>query len=120
MNKKTIIYVVIAVLFLGLIGAVVYKKLHNSAESAKQNSAYSTSAEYTASIDYSCKKSADCEIKDVHNCCGEYLQCVNKKAKTDPDFITKACVKEEIGSICGAPAINQCDCVDKKCVGVQK
>lgn len=117
MNKKAIIYIVVAVIFLGLIGAIVYKKLYKS---ATQTTEYSTSAEYTASIDYSCKKSSDCEIKDVHNCCGEYRQCVNKKAKVDPEFIEKACTKEKIGSICGAPAINQCDCVDKKCVGFQK
>ena len=117
MNKKTITYVIIVVVILGLIGAVVYKKFHNP---STKSAAYTTSAEYIASIDYSCKKSTDCVIKDVHNCCGEYRQCVNKNVKVDPDFITKACAKEGIGSICGAPAINQCDCVDKKCVGVQK
>ena len=120
MNKKTITYVIIIVIFLGLVGAVVYKKIHNSATSTKQNGTYSTSAEYSASIDYSCKKSSDCAIKDVHNCCGEYIQCVNKNAKVDPDFITKACAKEGIGSICGAPAISQCNCVNNKCEGVQK
>ena len=117
MNKKTITYVVIVVIFLGLIGAVIYKKVNGS---ITKKSAYSTSAEYSASIDYSCKKSSDCAIKDVHNCCGEYIQCVNKSAKVDPDFITKACAKEGIGSICGAPAINQCNCVDNKCEGTQK
>jgi hypothetical protein len=117
MNKKVIAYIIIVIVFLGVISLFTYKKFYNP---VSKQVAYTTSAEYTASIDYSCKKSSDCEIKDVHNCCGEYRQCVNKKAKTDPDFITKACAKEGIGSICGAPVINQCDCVDKKCVGVQK
>jgi len=122
MNKKTIVYFIVAVVFLGLIGAVIYKKVHNPATSAsaKKTVTYSTSAEYAASIDYSCKKSSDCAIKDVHNCCGAYLQCVNNNAKVDPEFIEKACAKEGIGSICGAPAISQCNCVNNKCEGVKK
>lgn len=117
MNKKTIPYFIVAALFLVLVGTIVYKKAH---QPVPQAPAYTTSTEYLNSIDYSCKKSSDCEIKDVHNCCDKYFECVNKKAKVDPEFIVKACAQEGIGSKCGSPDINQCDCVDKKCVGVKK
>ena len=115
MSKKIIAVVVLVIIILGVVGFFAYKY-----KMAHQKPVYTTSAEYTASIDYSCKKAADCAIKDVHNCCGEYVQCVNKKAKVDPQFITNACAKEGIGSICGAPAIGSCDCVDQKCVGIKK
>lgn len=113
-TAKTTIYIITSVILLSIIVTIIYKKTHNSAAIA-----YTTSTEYAESINYSCKKSSDCEIKDVHNCCGEYSQCVNKKAKVDPAFIEEACRKERIGSICGAAAINQCECVNNRCAGVQ-
>lgn len=71
---------------------------------------------YYEGIDYSCSADADCDIKDVHNCCGYFPKCVNKNAKTDPDYVRKAC-GEGLASVCGFPAIDGCKCAEKKCSG---
>ncbi len=45
----------------------------------------------TESVDYSCKTSADCAVKDVGNCCGQYPACVNKSSRTFPDQVRAQC-----------------------------
>lgn len=74
--------------------------------------------EYYASIDYSCNTDSDCEIKDVHNCCGFYPECTNKNAITDPDKVREFCASEGLSSVCGFPTIYACDCVQNKCKGI--
>jgi len=72
--------------------------------------------EYYASIDYSCQADSDCEVKDVHNCCGYFPACANINSNTNPDFVRSACEKEGLGSVCGFPAINNgCKCEDNTC-----
>lgn len=78
---------------------------------------YSTLEEYKNSINYSCKKNTDCEIKNVSNCCGGYPECVNKNSIADPDFVKKACIDEKLGGICGFPSIENCRCNNNKCEG---
>lgn len=78
---------------------------------------YSTLKEYENSINYQCTKNSDCDIKDVHNCCGGYPKCVNKRAKVDPDFVRNSCKKEGLMSVCGFPTINSCICNNGKCEG---
>lgn len=72
---------------------------------------------YYSSIDYSCKTDADCEIKNVANCCGQYPQCVNKNAKTDTELVRTLCAKEGAASICGFPSISSCECLNNRCEG---
>ncbi|HPX93963.1 MAG TPA: hypothetical protein PLF30_00125 [Candidatus Moranbacteria bacterium] len=112
MAKRTI-YPILTFVIIGLAGFLYAQNVY------RQNKAmggdYTTTTEYNASIDYSCKKDSDCVVKDVHNCCGEYLRCANKDAKVDGDFVEKACAKEGIGSLCGYPEIKGCKCADGIC-----
>jgi len=66
-------------------------------------------SEIKTSIDFSCQKDSDCQIKDVGNQCGYYPMCVNK------DFIPQS--PELDSMICGFPSINQCRCLKNKCQG---
>jgi hypothetical protein len=69
-----------------------------------------------------CNTDSDCEIKDVHNCCGYYPQCVNKDFIPDIEAVIKECKKLEesgISSICGFPEIAYCVCVDNSCEGLE-
>ncbi len=70
---------------------------------------------YESSIIRSCQTDADCTIKDVHNCCGYYPACVNREAKTDPDYVRRLCENEQMGGICGFPEISGCRCINKLC-----
>ncbi|MEK6894790.1 MAG: hypothetical protein AABX10_04980 [Nanoarchaeota archaeon] len=81
----------------------------------ESNATYETFQEYYSSIDFSCNTDSDCEIKDIHNCCGYYPGCANKNAKTDPDFVRKFCSENGFSSVCGWPSIQSCKCVSNKC-----
>lgn len=111
-TKKTI-YPILVFVLIGLGGFLFAQNVYKQNKAMGSN--YTTTTEYDASIDYSCKKDSDCLVKDVHNCCGEYLKCVNKNAKVDGVFVEKACAKEGIGSLCGHPEIKGCKCVDGIC-----
>ena len=62
-----------------------------------------------------CSADADCAVKNVGNCCGEYLQCVNVAHTPDPAGVKAACEREGRSSICGSPDIAGCRCVDGQC-----
>jgi hypothetical protein len=62
-----------------------------------------------------CAVDADCAVKNVGNCCGEYLQCVNVAHMPDPAGVKAACEREGRSSICGSPDIAGCQCVDGHC-----
>ena len=66
-------------------------------------------------IDRSCKTNADCEVKNVGNCCGYYPQCVNVNSPTDPEQVKADCAREGRSSVCGFPSIDQCQCVEGQC-----
>ncbi len=66
-------------------------------------------------VSRSCKTSADCEVKNVGNCCGAYPACVNKDSPTFPDRVKAQCGKEHRMGVCGFPVINGCSCVAGKC-----
>ena len=67
-------------------------------------------------VDYTCKTSADCAVKNVGNCCGQYPACVNKGSRTFPDQVRAQCARERM-DVCGFPAIHGCECVAGKCEG---
>ncbi len=62
-----------------------------------------------------CRVDADCTVKNVGNCCGEYLQCVNVAHVPDPAGVKAACEREGRSSICGSPDIAGCRCIDGQC-----
>lgn len=70
------------------------------------------------SVDHSCRTSADCEVKDVGNCCGYYPGCVNKDSPTFPEQVKADCGKDGMSSICGFPSISSCDCVEGRCAAI--
>ena len=71
--------------------------------------------DYYSTMDYSCEQESDCRILDVHNCCGQYLQCVNKNARTDAAMVEKLCKAEGAASICGFEEVTACKCSNSRC-----
>ncbi len=69
-------------------------------------------------VDYSCKTSSDCKIKDVGSCCGYRPACVNKDSQTYPAQVKAQCSKDGMAGICGFPSISSCTCTNNKCEGV--
>jgi len=72
-------------------------------------------AKPTETVDYSCKIDADCEVKDVGNCCGYYPACVNRGSATFPDRVKAECAKKGTMGVCGFPDIKGCSCVEGRC-----
>jgi len=69
-------------------------------------------------VDYSCTVDADCAVKDVGNCCGNYPACVNKDSPTFPEQVRADCAKNDMSSVCGWADISACGCVDGRCASV--
>ncbi len=69
-------------------------------------------------VDFSCKTSSDCKIKDVGSCCGYRPACVNKDSRTFPAEVKAQCGNEGMSGICGFPSISSCTCSNNKCEGV--
>lgn len=68
-------------------------------------------------VDTSCTRDADCTIKNVGNCCGQYPACVNVNSPTDPEGVQAQCAREGLMSVCGFPSISACQCVAGECRG---
>jgi hypothetical protein len=66
-------------------------------------------------VGYSCKTDADCEVKNVGNCCGYYPACVNRGSATFPDRVKAECAKKGTMGVCGFPDIKGCSCVEGRC-----
>lgn len=69
----------------------------------------------TVKVDTSCRTSADCTVKNVGNCCGEYPACVNVDSPTDPAGVQARCAAKGMASVCGFPVISGCQCVAGQC-----
>jgi hypothetical protein len=69
-----------------------------------------------ATVDSSCRTSADCAVKDVGNCCGAMPACVNKDSPTDPAAVQAQCQARGMMGICGFRAISACQCDNGQCV----
>jgi len=68
--------------------------------------------------DRSCQVDADCEVRNVGNCCGHYPACVNRDSPTFPERVREACEREGRMAICGFPDIAGCRCVEQRCENV--
>ena len=66
-------------------------------------------------VDYTCRTDADCEVKNVGNCCGYYPACVNRESPTFPDRVKAECAKKGAMGVCGFPDIKGCACVEGRC-----
>jgi hypothetical protein len=65
--------------------------------------------------DRTCKVDADCQVKDVGNCCGAYPECVNKDAAVDPKSVKAQCAREHRMGMCHVMAVGGCSCVQGQC-----
>ncbi|MDQ3206896.1 MAG: hypothetical protein M3Q40_10435 [Pseudomonadota bacterium] len=68
-------------------------------------------------VDFSCRTSDDCAIKDIGSCCGARPACVNAGSPADPEAVQAACAESGMVSTCGFPAISSCQCVQGTCEG---
>ena len=66
-------------------------------------------------VDYACKSSADCAVKNVGNCCGAMPACVNKNSPTDPQGVQAQCAASGRMGICGFADVTACQCVSGRC-----
>jgi hypothetical protein len=66
-------------------------------------------------VDRSCRRDADCAVKDVGNCCGAAPACVNVDSPTDPQGVAAQCRASGRMSICGFRQITSCQCVAGQC-----
>ncbi len=66
-------------------------------------------------LDFSCKVDADCAVKNVGNCCGQFPACVNRDSPTDPEGVQAECAKSGMMSVCGWAEISACTCNQGKC-----
>lgn len=68
-----------------------------------------------AQVDRACKVDADCEVKNVGNCCGYFPACVNRASPTFPEQVRARCEAEGTLSVCGFEEIRGCRCVEGRC-----
>lgn len=66
-------------------------------------------------LDASCRVDADCEVKNVGNCCGYQPACLNRNARPDPDAVMAHCAQSGMASVCGFQDIQACACVRNRC-----
>jgi hypothetical protein len=66
-------------------------------------------------VDTSCRTDADCTVKNVGNCCGQYPACVNVDSPTDPKGVQARCAQSGMAAVCGFPEISGCSCVKGSC-----
>ena len=66
-------------------------------------------------VDYGCKTSADCAVKNVGNCCGAMPACVNKNSPTDPQGVQTQCAASGRMGVCGFADVTACQCVSGRC-----
>lgn len=71
-------------------------------------------------VDYACTTDADCEVKNVGNCCGYYPACVNRESPTFPDRVKAECAKKAMMGVCGFPEIKGCSCVEGRCAAADE
>ena len=82
------------------------------------HSASASSASDPSAPSRACKVDADCEVKNVGNCCGAHRTCVNKDAVTDPNAVRAQCEREHRASVCNMEAIGGCSCVHGQCSNI--
>ncbi len=115
MSKKIIFLVLAVLVILTVIFSfyVYFSRIKNIGS----NKSYSTLKEYREGLNYSCNFNFECKIKDIHDCCGYYPECVNSNAKVDPDFVDRICGKEV--RLCPLGVFTSdttsCKCINKKC-----
>ena len=90
----------------------------DAASPVAREAASSASKGAPGTVDFSCTTDAECTVKNVGNCCGEYPACVNVDSPTFPEQVKAQCAAEGMSSICGYPSISSCQCVDNRCEGV--
>ncbi|MBS0463889.1 MAG: hypothetical protein JSS03_02760 [Proteobacteria bacterium] len=65
--------------------------------------------------DRRCTVDADCQVKNVGNCCGAFPMCVNKDAPVDAQAVKAQCAREHRFGMCHVVAVRGCSCVHGQC-----
>ncbi|MBK6725869.1 MAG: hypothetical protein IPG63_01195 [Xanthomonadales bacterium] len=63
-----------------------------------------------------CETDAQCTVKNVGNCCGEFLACVHVDQAVDVAAVKRRCESEGLSSVCGQRDIAGCRCDAGQCV----
>ena len=109
----------LAMLMLGLLAACATPQAATPdatvAESKTAAESQATPEAASGEVDYSCATDADCEVKNVGNCCGYYPACVNRDSETFPEQVKAACAAEGRMSVCGFEEISSCQCRAGRC-----
>eukprot|EP00587_Corethron_hystrix_P010537 CAMPEP_0113301770 /NCGR_PEP_ID=MMETSP0010_2-20120614/2857_1 /TAXON_ID=216773 ORGANISM="Corethron hystrix, Strain 308" /NCGR_SAMPLE_ID=MMETSP0010_2 /ASSEMBLY_ACC=CAM_ASM_000155 /LENGTH=127 /DNA_ID=CAMNT_0000155441 /DNA_START=45 /DNA_END=425 /DNA_ORIENTATION=+ /assembly_acc=CAM_ASM_000155 len=69
--------------------------------------------------DKSCATHADCMVKNVGNCCGDYPMCVNHEFQPDLGAVRDYCANNTKVGVCGWSHIDACACVEGSCTYLQ-
>lgn len=75
-----------------------------------------TVATDAATTPLACQTDAQCTVKNVGNCCGEFLACVHVDQPVDAAAVKRRCEAEGLSSICGHRDIAACRCDSGRCV----
>jgi len=63
-----------------------------------------------------CQTDAQCTVKNVGNCCGEYLACMHIDQPADAAAVKRRCEAEGLSSVCGQRDIASCRCDAGQCI----
>jgi hypothetical protein len=69
-----------------------------------------------ATAPLACQNDSQCTVKNVGNCCGEFLACVHVEQTVDPAAVKRRCEAEGLSSVCGQGDIAGCRCDSGRCV----
>lgn len=71
----------------------------------------------TPAVASACSVDADCQVKNVGNCCGDFQACVHKDAVADPAAVRAECAESGRASNCAYRMVTSCGCVQGQCRG---
>ena len=122
MRNPCVVRIVTVLLALGLLTACSAQHAATAQTASTPPPAQTTKPPSGAIVagqpDRSCKVAADCEVKNVGNCCGYYPACVNKDSAVDPDAVRAECARTGVSSVCGWQDIQACECTQGQCRAV--
>jgi hypothetical protein len=76
---------------------------------------FSSDLDAHAGLRLDCRTDTDCAVKDVGNCCGTYLACVNADSPVDAAAVARECEDKGMAGVCGYPVIQGCICSAGTC-----
>ncbi|MDR7134906.1 hypothetical protein J2X06_002115 [Lysobacter niastensis] len=115
MRRLRLVLITLSLLALAACAAAPAGGSGQSAQSQTSPPASVSAVPAKVKIDSTCRSDADCAIKNVGNCCGEFPACVNVNSPTDPAGVQAECARTGRMSVCGFRQIQGCQCVQGQC-----